>query len=313
MIQAIEKLLEDDTAGEPMGGLRWTRKTPEKVSGELASAGIMVSAKTVARLLRHLGYALRVNHKKRAARASHPDRNRQFEYIAALRRSFRRRGLPVISLDTKKKELVGRFKNEGMAWSKRAHAVYDHDFRSDADGIAIPYGVYDTVANHAHVFLGTSHDTPAFAGDAVRLWWVADGRPRYPRAAEILILADGGGSNGSRSHAWKVALQTKLADRHGLTVTVCHYPPGTSKWNPIEHRLFSEVSKNWAGKPLDSYETMLKYMRTTKTKTGLKVRATLIDRAYETGVKPEPGEVAAINLRRHKTLPAWNYTIAPRS
>lgn len=312
MIQAIERLLEHDTAGDPMGGLRWTRKTTAKVSGELSSAGIDVSPNTVARLLHQLGYALRVNHKKRAARGSHPDRNQQFEYIAAQRRSFQRRGLPIISLDTKKKELVGCFKNNGTVWTRRAHDVFDHDFRSDADGMAIPFGVYDTVANHGHVFVGTSHDTPAFASDAVRLWWARDGRPRYKRAAEILILADGGGSNGARNHAWKLALQTKLADRHGLTVTVCHYPPGTSKWNPIEHRLFSQVSKNWAGKPLDSYETMLKYLRTTKTKTGLKVKATLIDRPYETGVKPDARDIAAINLRRHKTFPGWNYTIAPR-
>lgn len=313
MIQAIEKLLEEDTAGDPMGGLRWTRKTTEKVSGELTSAGIKVSPNTVARLLHELGYALRVNHKKRAARANHPDRNRQFEHIAALRRSFRRRGLPIISIDSKKRELVGCFKNNGTAWTKRARVVNDHDFRSEATGVGISYGIYDPTANRGHLFVGTSHDTPAFASDAVRLWWVGDGRSRYPRADKILILADGGGSNGARNRAWKLSLQTKLADQHGLSVTVCHYPPGTSKWNPIEHRLFSEVSKNWAGKPLDSYETMLKYIRTTKTKTGLKVKATLIDRDYPTGIKPDAADVAAINLWRHKGLPAWNYIVAPRA
>jgi len=313
VIQALEKLLEDDTAGDPMGGLRWTRRTTEKVSVELSSAGIQVSPNTVARLLRELGYALRVNHKKRAARATHPDRNRQFEYIAALRRSFQRRGLPIISIDTKKKELVGCFKNNGTAWTQRAREVYNHDFRSDATGFAIPYGIYDFGANRGHIFVGTSHETPAFASDAVRLWWVHDGHPRYPHADEILILADGGGSNGSRNRAWKLALQTKLADRHGLSVTVCHYPPGASKWNPIEHRLFSEISKNWAGKPLDSYETLLKYIRTTKTKTGLTVKATLIERAYETGLEPEAADVEAIHLRRHNSLPAWNYTVAPRA
>jgi hypothetical protein len=238
VIRTIEKLLEDDTAGDPMGGLRWTRKTTEKVSSELAAAGIKVSPKTVARLLDQLGYALRVNHKKRAVGASHPERNQQFEYIATLRRSFQRRRLPIISLDTKKRELIGRFKNPGAAWTKRAHTVNDHDFRSEADGIAIPYGVYDPLANRGHVFVGMSHNTPAFAGDAVHLWWVRDGRPRYPRADKILILADGGGSNGPRNHAWKIALQTKLADRHGHAITVCHDPPSTSKWNPVEHRLF---------------------------------------------------------------------------
>ena len=312
MIQAIERLLVDDTAGDPMGGLKWTRKTTEKVSVELRSAGIDVSANTVARLLSELGYALRVNHKKRAARAGHPERNRQFEYIAALRRSFHRRGLPVVSVDTKKKEIIGCFKNPGAVWAKVATPVNDHDFRSDASGMGIPYGVYDPVRNRGHVCVGTSHDTPEFAADAVRHWWVHDGTKHYQRARQLLILADNGGSNGPRNHAWKHAIQTKLCDRYGISVTVCHYPPGTSKWNPIEHRLFSAISKNWAGKPLDSYETMIKYLRTTKTKTGLKVQASLIRRGYRTGVKLAATEVARIRLRPHDTLPAWNYTIAPR-
>jgi len=312
VIRAIEKLLEDDTAGDPMGGLKWTRKTTEKVSRELASAAIHVSPNTVARLLSDMGYALRVNHKKRAARPSHPDRNRQFDYIAAKRRSFQRRGLPIISIDTKKKELIGRFKNPGAVWAQTPTPVNDHDFRSDAVGLAIPFGIYDLVDNRGHVFVGTSHETSAFAADALARWWSRDGRLRYPKTDKILILADGGGANGPRRHVWKYALQTKLCDRYGLTVTLCHYPPGTSKWNPIEHRLFSEISKNWAGKPLDSFDTMLKYIGTTETKTGLKVKATLIKRDYETGTEIAKEDVVSLNVRRHDTLPAWNYTITPR-
>jgi hypothetical protein len=312
VIDAIAHLLEDDTAGDPMGGLKWTRKTTEKVSLELGTAGLQVSPNTVGRLLQQLGYALRVNHKKRAARATHPERNRQFEYIAAMRRDFQRRHLPILSIDTKKKELVGQFKNPGAVWAKTATEVYDHDFRSDADGMAIPFGLYDITANRGHIVVGTSHETPAFAADAVALWWLQEGNCRYPGARELLLLADGGGANGPRKHAWKHALQNKIADRHGLTVTVCHYPPGASKWNPVEHRLFSEVSKNWAGKPLDSYETILKYIRTTKTKTGLKVRATLVTRNYDTGIVVPPEEVARLNVRPHRTLPAWNYTITSR-
>jgi hypothetical protein len=312
VIAAIERLLKDDTAGDPMGGLRWTRKTTEKISGELASASIEVSPNTVGRLLCQLGYALRVNHKKRAVDARHPDRNQQFEYVLDLRQAFKRRGLPVISMDTKKKELVGHFKNAGSTWRKTPDIVNDHDFRSDANGIAIPYGIYDEKHNHGYVVIGTSHETPAFAADAISRWWVQDGRSRYPEARKLLILADGGGANGARKNAWKCELQAKVCDAHRLAVTVCHYPPGASKWNPIEHRLFSEISKNWAGKPLDSHETMLKYIRTTKTRTGLRVRATLSKRNYETRVTPTRDQVARLNLRRHNSLPNWNYTLSPR-
>jgi hypothetical protein len=312
VIAAIEHLLADNTAGDPMGGLRWTRKTTEGVSRELRSAGIQVSPKTVGRLLSDLGYALRVNHKKRAARGRHPDRNRQFEYIAGRRRSFRRRNLPVISVDTKKKELIGHFKNAGSTWRKTAEEVYDHDFRSDAQGIGIPYGNYEETCNRGHIYVGTSHDTACFAAESISRWWGQDGQSRHPEAREILILADSGGSNGARNNAWKHEVQTKLSDAHGLRVTICHYPPGTSKWNPVEHRLFSEISKHWAGQPLESYETMLNFLRTTRTKTGLKVRATLITREYQTGLKPTSEQMENLNLRGHRTLPAWNYTISPR-
>ena len=214
----------------------------------------------------------RVNH-KRLSRTQDPDRDAQFAYIAEQRAAFVAQGLPLVSVDTKKKELVGNFRNSGRAWNQRPVPVNAHDFRFDAIGIANPYGVYDLQANLGSLFVGTSHDTPAFAADNLARWWVYDGRRRYPGATQLLVLADGGGSNGFRSRAWKHALQESLCDRQGLTVTVCHYPTSASKWNPIEHRMFSEISENWAGQPLVSYETILNYARTTRTATGLRVKA----------------------------------------
>jgi len=224
--------MEQDTAGDPMTGLKWTRRTTEKIANELRSCGIDVCANTVAKLLKGLQFRLRVNHKKLAGR-SQPDRDAQFAYIAAQREAFARQGLPIISIDSKKRELVGNFKNHGATWSRRPTLVNDHDFRSDADGIALPYGVYDLTANHGSVFVGTSHDTPAFAVDNLVRWWNYRGRHHYKDATDLLVLADGGGSNGARTRAWKHTLQERLCDRHGITVTVCHYPTGASKWNPI--------------------------------------------------------------------------------
>jgi hypothetical protein len=310
VIFAIEKLMAQDTAGDPMTGLKWTRKATRKISCALRAAKIDVSPGTVARLLRDLGYSLRVNHKS-IARSNHPHRDRQFRYIEKFRDAFAEGGLPIISVDTKKKEMIGRFKNPGAVWAKIPIAVNDHDFRSDALGMAVPYGIFDVQANRGHVFLGTSHDTPDFAVDAIARWWSREGRERYPRADELLILADNGGSNGSRVRAWKHALQTKLCDRFRCTVTVCHYPPGTSKWNPIEHRLFSEISKNWAACPLETYDVALRYIRTTRTTAGLRVKATLVRRDYETGVTIDDGQMAAVNLHPHSILPQWNYTIGP--
>jgi len=259
-----------------------------------------------------LKFSLRVNHKKLAGN-SNPHRNQQFEYIYRMRRRCERSGLPIISIDTKKKEMVGRFKNPGTTWEREPVAVHDHDFKKDARGTAIPWGLYETVVNRGHVFIGTSHDTPAFAVTALARWWTRTGQRCYPQAKRLLILADGGGSNGSRSRAWKHHLQTRFCSRFGLKVTVCHYPPGTSKWNPIEHRLFSQVSKNWAGQPLESYETILNFIRTTKTKTGLTVTATLLDGDYPTGIKTSDAQMAEVNLRRHRVLPMWNYTLVPAS
>lgn len=258
MIQAIENLMAYDTAGDPISGLKWTRKTLKKICRELLAVNIRVSKNTVARLLKQLGYSLRVNHKKLSSGSRH-HRDRQFRYIKRLQHAFEGDGMPVISVDTKKKELIGQFKNPGAVWAKTPTLVKDHDFRSESVGMAVPYGVLDLPANRGHVFVGISHDTPTFAVDALVQWWRRAGRLRYPQANQLLILADAGGSNGSRLRAWKYLLQTKFSNHFALAVTVCHYPPGTSKWNPIEHRLFSEISKNWAGWPLDSYDTILNY------------------------------------------------------
>ena len=311
MIAAIEGLMKHDVAGDPVTGVRWTRRTTEKISDELASLGIYVCTRTVARILKDLDYALRVNH-KRVSRGSGPDRNEQFEYIAEQRTRFAGHGLPIVSIDAKKRELVGNFKNNGTAWRRTPDLVRDHDFRSEAKGIAIPYGIYDVCANRGTVFVGTSHDTPDFAADNLVRWWEWEGRERYTGAPELLVLADGGGSNSPRVRAFKLALQTRLADPHQLSVTVCHYPAGASKWNPIDHRLFSEISKNWAGHPLRCYETILNYIRTTTTKTGLRVSAHLIDQEYPTGVKIPDDQFAAIALQPHDVQPLRNYTIRPR-
>jgi hypothetical protein len=312
VIEALGRLMRHDTAGDPCSGLKWTRKTTRKVRRELMKAGIRVSKTTVARLLHEMGYALRVNHKK-IARGSPESRDRQFQYIAEMKKLCQDEHLPVVSVDTKKKELVGQFKNPGVVWGKTPILVNDHDFRSDALGLAVPYGVYDLTANRGRVMVGTSHDTAAFAVDALADWWIRDGRGRYPQADHILILADNGGSNGSRIRAWKLALQTKLCDRFALAVTVCHFPPGTSKWNPIEHRLFSAISNNWKGQPLNSYETILRYIRTTRTATGLRVGATLNQRDYPTGLRVDEQALAMLNLAPHDVLPKWNYTIWPAS
>ena len=301
--------MEFETAGDPMTGLKWTRKTTEKIAAELKKLGIIVCGKTVGRILKELGYSLRVNHKNISS-GSGPDRDAQFKYIDTQRQRFKEMGAPVISVDTKKKELVGNFKNNGETWTQHPIEVNDHDFRSRAQGIAIPYGIYDVNANHGAVFVGTSYDTSRFAVSSIEKWWRYIGQYRYCENKELLILADGGGSNGSRVRAWKFELQ-KLCDRHRIKITVCHYPPGTSKWNTIEHRLFSEVSKNWAGRPLESYQTILNYISTTKTSTGLKVKAYLDKKEYKKGIKISDQQMKQLNLDKYDALPKWNYSISP--
>ena len=214
-------------------------------------------------------------------------------------------------MDTKKKELVGAFKNPGRRWEQEPTLVNDHDFRSQADGMAVPYGIYELQLNRGNVYVGTNADTPQFAAESIARWWQSSQRD-YIGAQRLLILADGGGSNGVRCRAWKAFIQTRLVDRYRIPVTVCQYPPGTSKWNPIEHRLFSEISKNWSGQPLDSYETIVKYIRSTKTTTGLRVRASLVKKIYEKGIKISKAQFAALSIKRHDTLAQWNYTLSPR-
>lgn len=276
----------------------------------LADFGIIVSPNTVARLLHKMGYSLRVNHKKLSTAFS-PHRDEQFLYLTDLRQRFQRRGLPIISVDTKKRELVGNFRNPGARWDLSARLVNDHDFRSDSTGVAIPYGIYDLLANRGSVAVGVSHDTPAFAAHAISHWWITEGVDRYPRSRQLLILSDTGGSNGCRCRAWKTELQSQLADSHGLTLTVAHYPTGASKWNPIEHRLFSEISKNWAGEPLETYQKILCFIRSTKTQTGLSVTAHLDRRHYPVGTEPTSEQLQSLRLKPHEVLPKWNYTISP--
>jgi len=302
--------MQHDTAGDPVTGVKWSRRTTRNIAEELTALGLAVSKNTVGRLLKKMDYRLRVNRKQIASTQS-PDRNQQFLYIGQQRERFATQGQPTISVDTKKKELIGNFKNTGAKWDRQPVLVNDHDFRSDADALAIAYGVYDIQANRGAVFVGTSHDTPVFAVDAMAQWWRQEGSQRYPEARELFILADGGGSNGPRCRAWKKAIQDTLCTPLGLTVTVGHYPPGASKWNPIEHRLFSQISRNWAGEPLTDIDKMLNFIRTTKTQTGLIVTAYLIPGQYETGIKISDAEMRQLNLVPHATLGRWNYTVHP--
>jgi hypothetical protein len=302
--------MRHDTAGDPISGLKWSRRTTRTISEELTTLGIAVSKNTVGRLLKEMDYKLRVNRKQVVSTKS-PDRNQQFLYIGQQRERFASQGLPIISVDAKKKELIGNFKNTGAKWDREPILVKDHDFRSEAKALVTPYGIYDTQTNRGSVFLGTSHDTPAFAVDAIAQWWLQEGCQRYPAARELFILADGGGSNGSRCRAWKKAIQDTICIPMGLTVTVSHYPPGASKWNPIEHRLFSQISRNWAGEPLTGIDKALNFIRTTKTKSGLAVSAQLLADNYDKGIRISDPEMKLLNLARHVTLGRWNYTLHP--
>ena len=307
---ALREVVSAERAGDPMArrGL-WTRLRLRQISRLLGRLGLRVCPSTVRRLLAKLGYALYANRKSLCS--THPDRDRQFRYLARQRRRFSQEHAPIISVDTKKRELVGQFKNPGRIWSRQPLQVHAHDFPSLGQGVAIPYGVYDVQANRGCVTLGTSRNTPAFAVASICRWWVRDGRRRYPQASRLLILADNGGSNGADTHLWKHALQEKLVEPFGLSVTVCHYPTGASKWNPIEHRLFSEISKQWAGQPLADYPTVRRLIRATHTTSGLTVDCAIDPRQYPKGVKLTAEQIRAISLHRHAVLPDWNYTLLP--
>jgi Rhodopirellula transposase DDE domain len=309
VLKVLEELLRDTVAGDPVSGLKWTHRSLRKLRKALRRRGIHLALGTIARLLRQRGFSLKTCRKQRAG-IHNPERDRQFRYIVRMRKLYLGKGLPVISVDTKKKELVGNFKNPGRTWRRRPPQVLDHDYPSWALGQAIPVGIYDVGANDGYVVVGTSHDTAAFITAAIRRWWRVVGRRRYPLARRLLVEMDGGGANDPRKWLWKVALQ-KLADETGLILVVTHYPPGASKWNPIEHRMFSAISGNWAGEPLVSYEKIVKYIRTTRTETGFRCRAWLDRKDYPARQRAGPGDKASVRLKPHRVLPKWNYTIWP--
>jgi len=312
LIAALERLLEDQTAGDPMREQKWARSSLRRLSARLKQEGHEVSYKTVGRLLKQMGFSLKCN-KRKQPRPQCPDQDAQFSYLAAQKEKYRAAGLPIVSADTKKKELIGNFRNSGQSWCREAPQVSDHSFASEAECVATPYGVYDVTKNRGFVVVGLSHNTPEFAVTVIARWWEAEGRVMYPSADEILLLADGGGGNGSRCRAWKLKLQELFCDRFGVKVTVCHYPTGCSKYNPVEYKLFSQISMNWEGKPLRSLELMLGYIRGTTTSTGLTVQAFLDEGVYKKGLKVSRDDMKLLNVTYHEVCPRWNYTISPRN
>jgi len=319
--------MEYEKAGDPMGkGLKWTRKTPKKIARQLELLGIMVSEKTVERLVKKMGFSLRCNNKsisnggKKLTKEEQERKNQQFLYIARMSKEFERKKLPVISCDSKKKELIGSFKNSGTRLKREEDLVYDHDFISYGIGRALIYGLFDYHQKEGFVYVGksfydkkkksfTSSDTSEFAAENVARWWRDYGQKRYPNAKEILILVDSGGSNGYKVRMWKAKLYELLCKGYGLKITVCHYLPGSSKYNPIEHRLFGEISKNWRGTPLVSFETISKYIRTTKTITGLKVHSRIVSKNYTKNKKVSDKDFLTIKILSHEEIPKWNYTL----
>ena len=309
--RALDRIMDENTAGDPMSLLRWTHKSTARIAEELTRQGHAASDETVRRRLCQLGYSLQANVK--TLEESGLGRDEQFRYLNRQVKRYLAQREPVLSVDTKKKERIGNFKNSGQTWRPAGQPlpVNLYDYPHLGKGPAIPYGAYDVHRNEGFVNVGMSHDTAEFAVESLRRWWKLFGRRHYPQARRLLLCADGGGSNGSRNRAWKYYLQ-QWADQLGLEVTVCHYPPGTSKWNKIEHRLFSFISLNWKGQPLVSYETVVNLIGATRTKTGLRVRAELDAKQYEAGVKIPDQEMERINLRPHSVNPLWNYTISPR-
>jgi len=313
LLTVLESLIEPTTRGDPESPLRWTCKSTRRLADELTHQHHRVSPNSVAVLLRRAGYSLQANRKTREG-ASHPDRNAQFEYINRLVRSFLDRGHPAISVDTKKKELVGDFRNAGREWHPQGQPqeVRVHDFIDRQKGKVIPYGVYDILNNQGWVNVGIDHDTAQFAVNSIRRWWKRMGHRRFPRATELLITADGGGSNSPRSRLWRLSLQ-ELADELGMKLHLCHFPPGTSKWNKIEHRLFSFITQNWRGRPLVSRQAIVNLIASTTTRTGLIVRAALDTQRYDTAVKVTDDELARLLLAPDRFHGDWNYTISPHS
>ena len=311
LTRALSRLVEPTARGDPMQPLRWTCKSTSRLAAELNRQGIRVGPRTVAKELKAQGFSLQSNRKTREG-SSHPDRDAQFAYINKQVSSFQRRGQPVISVDTKKKELVGEFRNAGREWRRRGQPeeVNVHDFPDPKMKKAIPYGVYDLTRNEGWVSVGIDHDTARFAAASIRRWWRKMGRKRYPDATELLITADCGGSNSSRTRLWKVALQA-LADELGLRLSICHFPPGTSKWNKIEHRMFCHITQNWRGRPLTSYATIVELIGSTTTTTGLQIRAELDENRYPLKEIVTPEQLANVRMKPADLHGQWNYTIRP--
>ena len=309
LLSALEALVEPTTRGDPENPLRWTCLSTRQLAAALEKQGYRIGRQTVAYLLDELGYSLQGNQKTKEG-SGHPDRDAQFRYIHDQVESFQRRGQPVVSVDTKKKELVGDFKNEGKEWRPKGdpEPVRVYDFVDKLLGKANPYGVYDPTANEEWVSVGVDHDTAEFAVESLRRWWAHMGRARYPMAKQLLVTADGGGSNGSRVRLWKVALQ-QLADQTGLDISVCHFPPGTSKWNKIEHRMFSYISMNWRGKPLISHEVIVNLIAATTTRKGLKIEAEIDMNIYTKGIHVPEEELEKLHIERASFHGEWNYTI----
>ena len=308
----LDQLIDPSSRGDPESPLRWTCKSTYHLAEALQQQGHAISQRTVHRLLVELGYSLQSN-RKREEGTDHPDRDAQFQFINRQVRRWQRRGQPVVSVDTKRKENIGNFSNSGQEWEPKKHPrrTKTHDFRAEGEPKAAPYGIYDATQNEGWVNVGISHDTAQFAVASLRGWWRKMGRQRYPTAETLLITADAGGSNGYRTRLWKVELQ-KLADEIGLTITVCHFPPGTSKWNKIEHRLFSFISKNWRGQPLDSLATIVNLICHTTTETGLYVEASLDYATYEKGIEVTDAEMAELHLKRDRFHGEWNYSLIQR-
>ncbi|MGH6931942.1 MAG: ISAzo13 family transposase [Dongiaceae bacterium] len=313
ILTALEELIAPVTRGHPQSPLRWTCKSTRQLAEALSKQGYGVAHRTVADLLQQLGYSLQANAKTIEGK-QHADRDAQFQYINRLTKRHLRRKLPAISVDTKKKELVGPYKNGGQEWQPKGQPepVKTHDFPNPKIGKAIPYGVYDLGRNEGWVNVGCDHDTASFAVESIRRWWRCMGRKVYPEAEQLLISADAGGSNGYRPRLWKVELQ-QLADETGLKITVCHFPPGTSKWNKVEHRLFAHITMNWRGRPLVSHEVVVNLIGATTTGNGLKVKARLDTAIYPTKIKVSDEDIESVNLKPHKFHGEWNYTISPRT